>query len=159
MWAGEVRYETTETRVSPQVPPQVAQRPGPSECFWVFSLPRLCRLLNARSKYSKHFRETEPFGKRTFSLPPHSPTFNSSKPLLRISNGIKMQALGHLGGSVGRGFDFSSGHDLTVREFEPRVSLAADTGEPASDPLSYPPPHPSPTRARMLSLSSSLKNE
>ena len=41
--------------------------------------------------------------------------------------------------------DFSSGHDLTVREIEPRVGLCADTVEPAWDsrsfPLSLPLPH------------------
>ena len=29
--------------------------------------------------------------------------------------------------------DFGSGHDLTVREFEPRVGLCADNTEPAWD--------------------------
>ena len=32
--------------------------------------------------------------------------------------------------------DFGSGHDLTVREFEPRVGLCAEGAEPAWDPLS-----------------------
>ena len=35
--------------------------------------------------------------------------------------------------------DFSSGHGLSVCEFEPRVSLCADSVEPAWDPLSAPP--------------------
>ena len=43
---------------------------------------------------------------------------------------------GRLGGSVGQASDFSSGHDLTVREFEPHVRLCADSAEPTSDPLS-----------------------
>ena len=48
--------------------------------------------------------------------------------------------------------DFSSGHDLTVREFESRVGLCADSSEPAwgSFPLSLP---------LSLSLSLSLKNK
>ena len=39
---------------------------------------------------------------------------------------------GRLGGSVGWASDFSSGHDLTVREFEPRVGLCADRSEPGA---------------------------
>ena len=38
--------------------------------------------------------------------------------------------LGRLGGSVGWAADFGSGHDLAVREFEPRVGLCADSSEP-----------------------------
>ena len=34
-----------------------------------------------------------------------------------------------LGGSVGEASDFSSGHDLPVHEFEPRVGLGADSSE------------------------------
>ena len=36
-----------------------------------------------------------------------------------------MLGLGRLGGSVGRASSFGSGHDLTVREFEPGVQLSA----------------------------------
>ena len=36
--------------------------------------------------------------------------------------------------------DFGSGHDLTVRELEPRVRLRADGTEPAWDSLSLPLP-------------------
>ena len=32
--------------------------------------------------------------------------------------------------------DFSSGHDLTVCEFDPRIRLCADSVEPAWDSLS-----------------------
>ena len=39
---------------------------------------------------------------------------------------------GHLGGAVGWASDFSSGHDLAVREFEPRVGLWADGSEPGA---------------------------
>ena len=42
--------------------------------------------------------------------------------------------------------DFSSGHDLTVPEFEPHVGLHADSAEPAWDSLSpsrSTPPHSS----------------
>ena len=35
--------------------------------------------------------------------------------------------LGRLGGSVGEASDFSSGHDLMVREFQPRVGLCAES--------------------------------
>ena len=34
--------------------------------------------------------------------------------------------------------DFGSGHDLTVREIEPRVELCTDSAEPAWDSLSLP---------------------
>ena len=34
--------------------------------------------------------------------------------------------------------DFSSGHDLTISEFEPCVGLCADSAEPAWDSLSPP---------------------
>ena len=44
--------------------------------------------------------------------------------------------LGHLGGSVGGGSDFSSGHDLTARELEPGMELTEVCVEPASDLLS-----------------------
>ena len=39
-----------------------------------------------------------------------------------------------LGGSVGGGLtlDFGSGHDLAVREFEPRVRLCADGSKPGA---------------------------
>ena len=47
---------------------------------------------------------------------------------------------------------FGSGHDLTVREFEPRVRLCADSGEPAWDSLSLPLSAPPPL-ALSLSLS------
>ena len=40
--------------------------------------------------------------------------------------------LGCLGGSVGYASAFGSGHDLTVREFEPRVGLWADGSEPGA---------------------------
>ena len=39
---------------------------------------------------------------------------------------------GRLGGSVGWASDFGSGHDLAVREFEPRVGLWADSSEPGA---------------------------
>ena len=44
--------------------------------------------------------------------------------------------------------DFGSGHDLTVREFEPNIRLCAYRTEPAWDSLSL---CPSPARARSLS--------
>ena len=47
--------------------------------------------------------------------------------------------------------DFGSGHDLTVREMEPRVKLYADSVEPAWDSLS-----PSLSAPPLLALSLSL---
>ena len=38
----------------------------------------------------------------------------------------------HLGGSVSYGSDFGPGHDLTVRGFEPRAGLCADSLEPGA---------------------------
>ena len=42
----------------------------------------------------------------------------------------------HLGGAwvaqVGKGSNFSSGHDLTARGFEPRFGLCADGSEPGA---------------------------
>ena len=40
--------------------------------------------------------------------------------------------VGRLGGSVGWASDFGSGHDLTVREFEPHIGLCADSSEPGA---------------------------
>ena len=45
---------------------------------------------------------------------------------------FKLGRLGRLGGSVGWASDFGSGHDLTVRGFEPRVELCADSSEPGA---------------------------
>ena len=63
---------------------------------------------------------------------------------ISLSKNIKK---GRLGGSVGWAADFSSGHDLAVREFGPRVGLCADSSEPGacfgfcvSLSLSAPPP-------------------
>ena len=39
---------------------------------------------------------------------------------------------GRLSGSVGWVASFSSGHDLTVREFEPHIGLFADSLEPGA---------------------------
>ena len=54
------------------------------------------------------------------------------------------KTLGCLGGSVDCASDLVSGHDLTVREFEPRVGVCADGSEPGarlrlSPSLSAPP--------------------
>ena len=46
--------------------------------------------------------------------------------------GFKFQFEGRLGGSVSWAADFGSGHDLAVREFEPRVGLCADSSEPGA---------------------------
>ena len=46
--------------------------------------------------------------------------------------GNTLSFLGLLGGSVGWASAFSSGHDLTVCEFEPRVGLCADSSEPGA---------------------------
>ena len=53
---------------------------------------------------------------------------------------------------------FGSGHDLTAREFEPCIRLAAVSTEPASDPLS-PSLCPAPAGALSLSVSLSLSKK
>ena len=45
---------------------------------------------------------------------------------------LERRDLGRLGGSVGWVSDFSSGHDLTVCGFEPRIGLWADSSEPGA---------------------------
>ena len=77
--------------------------------------------------------------------------------ILREAEAQKKGAWGHLSGSVGWAADFGSGHDLAVREFEPRIGLCADSSEPGacfglcvSLSLSDPPPF-------MLCLSLSQK--
>ena len=45
---------------------------------------------------------------------------------------IKWMNLGLLGCSVGWASNFSSGHDLTVHEFEPCIRLCADSSEPGA---------------------------
>ena len=52
--------------------------------------------------------------------------------------------------------DLGSDHDLTVCEFEPHIRLCSDGAEPAWDSVS-PSLYPSPTCARLLALSPSLK--
>ena len=49
--------------------------------------------------------------------------------------------------------DFSSGHDLTVCEFEPHIGLCADSAEPAWDSLSLPLSLPLPPLICSVSLS------
>ena len=68
------------------------------------------------------------------------------------SAGIIKELEGRLGGSVGSASDFGSGHEVTVREFEPQVGLCADSSEPGAcfgfcDSLSL-----CPSPARTLSL-------
>ena len=62
-----------------------------------------------------------------------------------------MCPLGAPRGSAGRASDFGSGHDLVVREFEPRVGLCAGSEEPALDPL------PPPLLVRCLSKLNNIK--
>ena len=57
------------------------------------------------------------------------PTQATSSVQLLLKMGLR---LGRLGGLVGWASDFDSGHDLTVREFEPRVGLWADGSEPGA---------------------------
>ena len=45
---------------------------------------------------------------------------------------INQAMQGLLGGSVGEVSNFGSGHDLTVRGFEPRIGLCADGSEPGA---------------------------
>ena len=69
-----------------------------------------------------------------------------------------MSRQGRLGGSVGLASDVGSGHDFTVRGFEPRIGLCADNSEPgaASDSVS---PSLSALPTLTLCLSLSLKKK
>ena len=74
---------------------------------------------------------------------------------LNCASLFKICFKGCLGGSVKRpAMDFSSGHDLVVFEFEPRVGLHADSAEPVQDSLSLSlclsSPHPTRTHALFL---------
>ena len=87
---------------------------------------------------------------------PHFPTILLAKIATKVHPGFKKK-LGRLGGSVGWASDFSSGHDLAVCEFEPRVGPWADGSEPGACfrfclPLSLCPSLP-------CTLSFSLKNK
>ena len=64
------------------------------------------------------------------------------------------KTLGCLGGSVDCASDLVSGHDLTVREFESRVRLCADSSEPGAcfRFCVFLSPCPSPIHALSLSL-------
>ena len=79
--------------------------------------------------------------------------YTSTKSLHSIKKQVK---LGRLGGSVGEASNFRSGHDLSVREFEPHMGLSAVSTEPASDPLS---PSLSAPASLFLSLSKINKLE
>ena len=88
------------------------------------------------------------------------------RPLLSLEEGKnyperrKVSAEG-AGGSVGSACDFGSGHDLSVREFEPRVGLWADSLEPGACfgfcvSLSLCPSPPPPICTLSLSLSQKI---
>ena len=54
----------------------------------------------------------------------------------QVNSKLRFQRVqGHLGGSVGKAFDFGSDHDLMVHEFEPHIGLCTDSLEPAWDSL------------------------
>ena len=96
-----------------------------------------------------------------------NPALSDSKPLQAHQGGswffhLNFSKLGHLGGSVGWPSDFTSGHDLTVFEFEPHIGLSAVSTESASDPQSSPQLLPgSRSREHSLSLTNTqtLKNK
>ena len=69
------------------------------------------------------------------------------------------ETLGHLSALVKFLTGFSSGHDLTVWEFEPRVELCVDGAEPAWDslPLSAPPCLCSLSRNKYINLKNKIK--
>ena len=60
----------------------------------------------------------------------------------RVAQSVKLPTLG-----------FSSGHDLVLREFEPRIRLCADSAEPAWDSLSPSLSLPLPSWRSLSSLS------
>ena len=82
------------------------------------------------------------------------------RPMGNGSSSRPTSSEGRLGDSVGWASDFGLGHDLTVRGFEPRVGLYADSSEPGACfgfwvSLSL---CPSPAHARSLSVSKINKN-
>ena len=70
----------------------------------------------------------------------------------RRRQGQEDERVGRLSGLVGEASDFSSGHDITVRGFEPHVRLHPDSGEPAWNSFS-----PSLSAPPLLALLLSLK--
>ena len=58
---------------------------------------------------------------------------------------------GHLGGSVGEAYDFCSGHDLAVHEFEHHI-LTTFTPDPLSPSLPAPPPLTLPNPSLKINL-------
>ena len=94
----------------------------------------------------------------------HTSNFSTSLSTLFIYLSIYLFIHGHLRGSwVGQSvkhptLDFSSGHDLTVREFKPCIRLYAGGMEPAWDSLS-PSICLSPAHSLSLSLSLSLSHK
>ena len=69
--------------------------------------------------------------------PPDTPLLHRLIPRLHLFSLLKESVPGRLGGAGGWASDFSSGDDLTLREFEPHVRLCADGSEPgASDSVS-----------------------
>ena len=64
-----------------------------------------------------------------YSLPLPANQYLSTEEVLSMKRRI---VEGRLGGSVGWASNFSSGHNLTVRGFEPRVRLCADSLEPGA---------------------------
>ena len=61
-----------------------------------------------------------------------SPSLSAPSRFMLCLSLSKINKQGRLGGSVSWAADFGSGHDLTVREFEPRVGLWADGSEPGA---------------------------
>lgn len=74
-WAGRGKVHYKTTGMIPSTTPRSSEMLRHRECFWVFSLPCLYRLLKTRLKYNKHFRKIEPLERLTFSLNSHSPVF------------------------------------------------------------------------------------
>ena len=59
-----------------------------------------------------------------------SPSLSDPSPPILFLSLKNKQPLGYLGGSVSYISDFGSGHDLTVRGFQPHIRLCADGSEP-----------------------------
>ena len=142
----------------------------------VYQAHCLCNVIHSSRQPGEVWSSNSPYVVRNVRISITCPRFHARKgqswnPILGIFNSqkcifllcqvifIKKSEEGCLGSSVSWASDFGSVHDLTIREFEPRLRLCADHSEPeacfrfcVSLSCSAPPPF-------MLSVSLSRTNK